>query len=411
MLTTVLDRLTTLTSRYFIVGAFIPILVFGFINGAFLYKEFAWFKGWAQPQISGTARAFDLAAILIGIAVVAYVLWSLNGFLRQVLEGAHLHPHSKLGRYLKGRQSACRRKLREEYYEARDTTAGIGEHKTLWQKRLSTAAREGQKIKRNDYDGRNGEAAKAINALRQQQEQAIPPTLTTLEGAVIHFETVLTANNLSFPPEEGMTLLARDRLELLKLFDYAKEEWEAREVALASQLQARFGVGAIAPTAFGNIAESMQSYAFTRYRMNLTTFWSRLQPVLQKKSDSYGVLQDVKLQLDFLVACIWLASLTTLLWLIVLPVSNHVGWLVFLVAVVGPLTTWLFYRAAVESYVGFGEVVRTSVDLYRLELLDALHIRRPSGLREERVVWQALQGVVSYGQEWVDVSYSREATK
>ena len=36
-------------------------------------------------------------------------------------------------------------------------------------------------------------------------------------------------------------------------------------------------------TAFGNVAESMQTYAFGRYRLNLPAFWSRLQPLLQQQ--------------------------------------------------------------------------------------------------------------------------------
>jgi hypothetical protein len=105
---------------------------------------------------------------------------------------------------------------------------------------------------------------------------------------------------------------------------------------------------------------------------------------------------------------VWLASVTTLLWVIALPLSSHVGWLLLTVVIAGPLTVWLFYRAAVENYLGFGETVRTSVDLHRLELLDALHVHKPNGLREEREMWEALQRVVSYGQQGIEISYAHQ---
>ena len=58
MLTAVLDRLTSLTSKAFIIGAFVPVLAFAFLNGVLLYLEFGWFRAWVEPQISVAARAF-----------------------------------------------------------------------------------------------------------------------------------------------------------------------------------------------------------------------------------------------------------------------------------------------------------------------------------------------------------------
>jgi hypothetical protein len=154
----------------------------------------------------------------------------------------------------------------------------------------------------------------------------------------------------------------------------------------------------------------MQSYALGHYRLNLSAFWSRLQPLLQKQEGFYGVLQDAKAQLDFLVASTWLCTLSTLVWLVILPFFGTSIALFLGVAVIGPVAAWLLYLAAVENYVAFGELVRTSVDLYRLDLLDALGVNRPHSLREERALWDALQRVFAFGQESVDFSY-REPEK
>jgi hypothetical protein len=151
----------------------------------------------------------------------------------------------------------------------------------------------------------------------------------------------------------------------------------------------------------------MQAYARTRYGINLATFWSRLQPVLQKDAAFYGVLQDAKAQLDFLVSSFWLSAMTTTVWVVALPWRPQAVWLFVAMAVAGQLVARFCYVAAVENYVAFGEIVRTSIDLHRFELLDALHIARPSSLRQERQIWESLQRVTSYGQEWVDIGYEQ----
>ena len=120
MLTAVLDRLTSLTSKAFIIGAFVPVLAFAFLNGVVLYLGFGWFRAWAEPQISVAARTFDVVATLVGLAVVAYVLSSLSAFLQQVLEGEHLWHRSRLPDRLRQAQLRSYLKLRGQYREARD---------------------------------------------------------------------------------------------------------------------------------------------------------------------------------------------------------------------------------------------------------------------------------------------------
>jgi hypothetical protein len=403
VLTTVLDRLTTLASRHFVVAAFVPVLVCATVNGAVLYLEFDWFRSWASPQISGTARTFDAALIFIGLAVFAHLLWSINGFLRQVLEGRHLRENSALGRRLRQRQLERLRALRKECYDSRNTAAEIAKQTPRWTEDLSQAAVKGMTTGKNDYDGAENAAKTALNNLRDRRTRAEEITVAQLKQAVDTFKAVLEKNNINQEPRPN--LLSADRRDLLALFDYAVDEARAREVARANELQARFGATAPAPTALGNVGESMQSYALTRYGLNLTTFWSRLQPVLQKQTDFYSMLQEAKVQLDFLVLSVFLSALTTLVWVVVLPFWGRSPWVFLAIASLGPVATVVSYRAAIENYVAFGEIVRTGIDLYRLDLLDALHLQRPVSLRQERIVWDTLRRVTSFGQEWVDFSY------
>jgi hypothetical protein len=406
MLTTVLERLTSLASKHFIVAAFIPVLVFAFLNGVILYLEFAPFRAWAGGQISGGARVFDAAAVLIGIAIVAHVLWSVNAFLRQMLEGQYIREDSALGTRLRGAQRQRFTALRSEFSEAARSASQVRARTPKWTEELVAAATTGQGAGKNDYDPAASPAGAALNELRDLRLHAQPISVEKLENAVTAFKAVLAQNDIRQPQPNP---LSADRTDLLTLFDYAAHEWIAREVARANELQARFGGSVVAPTAFGNVAASMQSYTLSRYSLNLTTFWSRLQAVIQKHEDFYGTLQDAKVQLDFLVASVYLAAGTTAVWLVVLPIWGDSVPVFVAVALLGPLTVRLCYRAAVENHVAFADIVRTSVDLYRFELLQALHLSIPETLRQERALWANLRLATSFGQPWVDVRYDSAA--
>jgi hypothetical protein len=63
----------------------------------------------------------------------------------------------------------------------------------------------------------------------------------------------------------------------------------------------------------GNVANTIQSYAEQRYKLNFEVFWTRMQRAIQKDKDFGPILQQAKTQLDFLVSC---TSLTVVWWLV-----------------------------------------------------------------------------------------------
>jgi hypothetical protein len=380
------------------------VLVFAAVNGLLLYATSDGFQTLVTPASTGT-RALQLSVALVVAAVVGYVLWSLTGFFRQLLEGQRLRRGSRLSRRLTRGQVRHRDGLRRHYREAREAVAELNRHRDGWRQELRDAARDGAKA----FPGRNayGPGATVLAPLRSRRTRAEAPTVAALGTAVRALAEVLRANDIAASdPGTGRQTLAEDRQELYRMLDYAEEEWTYREATLATRLQLRFGAEAAAATAFGNVGESLRSYTVTRYRMDVETFWSRLQPVLQQRhQETYSGLQDAKTQLDFLVSCVVLSAATTAGWLGALLVRMPAVLLLVALAVLGPLATWMFYLAAAEVYVAFTETVRAAIDLHRLDLLDALQLRRPSGLREERALWAALQQVSTYGVEWLDIGY------
>ena len=410
-LASLLDRLGGLLPKNFIVGAFLPALIFGFLNGVILYGDSARFRTWSGKLTSATPGVFASAVVLIGVAVMGYLLSCLNGYLREVLEGKHFPARlDKVRQSMEATERARYNDVENAYQEARSEAGLISDAKQRWSDYMADEAAKGiQATTTNTYTGLAEPAAQAIEELRVLHRQAQRIDLASLANAVGLLGTELARNNIRvYPSPHGHNRLSEDRLDLLSLVDYAKDVWSVREQQKFNEL-ARFGIGNIAPTALGNIAASMQGYGMTRYGINLETFWGRMQPILASANKDFnGGLQDSKTQLDFLIVCCWLSAISTAVWLPVLAVTGGPWWLFLMVALAGPLAAWFCYGLAVESYVVFTELQRTSVDLYRFPLLQALHIALPAGIRDERASWNALQRLSTYGRETVDLSYQHD---
>jgi hypothetical protein len=493
-LSSLLDKLTSLVSKSFALAAFVPVLVFAFLNGTLLYFHAGGFKKWADSQIHN-ARVFDITAIVVGLTVAAYMLASVSLFLREVLEGKHLVPlWPTLDRWMRARQQRRLDGIKKKYREARDNHLRLaGLQRRQWQDQLAKAAKAGLDAHpgRMAYDSASSSAAQKIADLRGKRLAAIPPGYEELANSVTLLAGELANNDESSsclredhrrllelfklapklrparmrgwqerlaaaaaagargrsgevaaygttsaaakkiselslqakPPsvddlkeavdlldpelranDESVGALRQDRYDLLELFDYAEGAWRPLEVRYFNERQAGFGEGYVAPTAMGNVAESMQNYALSRYRLNLETFWTRLQVVIQSNKEFYSILQDAKMQLDFLVACCWLSTMTWLPWTIALPFIGSSAWLFLAVALGGPLLAYFFYALGTTNYAVLADLVSSSVDLYRFSLLKSLHIPLPNGTRQERALWRTLQDLSSFGQE-VELSY------
>ncbi len=70
-------------------------------------------------------------------------------------------------------------------------------------------------------------------------------------------------------------------------------------------------------------------------------------------------------------------------------IAQRVGWAVAAL-VLGGLLAVVAYRGAVAQARSYGQQIRTAIDLYRFELLKALHLRLPSTPQEERALWERL---------------------
>lgn len=406
MLTTFLDRLGSLVSRQFVVAYFVPALVFGLLNALLLGWQVKAFREWAPSQFEGF-RGLYAVPVLIGLSVVAYLLFSVNVYLRQVLEGRRLVPDVLVKRFAAGERMRHDR-IARTYEEARNEFYAILDARPDWRRKLIAAAdaghRQPQPGARYAEDNR---AATDLAKLVRKSWQAQPISSADIQKAVASMKEVLVTIDRGAERPDAVRL-ARDYHEMLVLFDYAERTWDARRIAALNQLQTEFGLDDPRPTRMGNVAAALESYAQTRYRMNLDTFWNRMQPALQANEKFYGVLIDAKTQLDFLVTSCWLSMLTAAGWLCVIPWLRF-SWTFYLtVALLAPALARLFYQLAVENYLVFSDIVKSAVDLFRFQLLKSLHLPLPTGIREEQALWALLQKLSTFGEEGLEISYQHD---
>jgi hypothetical protein len=190
MLTNLLDRLGGLVSRQFVAGYFVPVLVFGFLNALLLGWQVKAFREWAPSQFEGFKGLYALP-LLIGLSVLAYLILSVNVYLRQVLEGRRLVP-AFLRRKLAEQERKRREKIQDRFQKARDETDSIQRLKPDWKMRTSAARKEGiaKKSPKAVYD-KDSPTAKYLATLFKQMKRAEPPTRAAINEAVTAICSVL----------------------------------------------------------------------------------------------------------------------------------------------------------------------------------------------------------------------------
>ena len=405
MLTTMLDRLGTLLSRQFIVSYFVPVLVFAFLNALLLAWQVSAFRVWAPAQFEGL-KGFYALPVLIGFAVVAYFISSVSVYLRQVLEGRRLLPDVLLKEWVQ-QQHALRESMSSRLKNARDRSYELQRQKPHWRARLVNAGDQGLAAPRgaDSYDESNA-AAREIAELEKRRTKVEAVSKEDIETAVTALESVLEVMDRGAGTADARRLY-EDYLKLLEILDYAEEVANIERSAAMNDVERSFSVDELRATRMGNVAAALDSYGETRYRMNLAVYWSRMQLIIQDKKEIYGALVDAKCQLDFLVVCCWLCILTSAGWLVGmqwLPFS----WLLYLlVLIVVPIGARFFYLLAVENYAVMADLIKSTVDLFRFQLLRNLHVPQPGGIRQERALWAAL-GDLTSGKEGLEISYQHD---
>jgi hypothetical protein len=147
--------------------------------------------------------------------------------------------------------------------------------------------------------------------------------------------------------------------------------------------------GLLLPTRLGNMLRSAEAYPSTAYGLDVVFWWPRLVSVLPE-----AVQKGTEDALTPLLALLNLTTLTSLVAMggaIYLWRNQVGGWQgLVTVLVAGLLLARLSYLGAVAQARGYGQHIRAAADLYRFDLLKALHQPLPASPQEERELWERL---------------------
>jgi hypothetical protein len=414
LLTAIQSTLTS--SRSFLIGAALPSLLFVLANAGMMLLTTAELR-----RKLGAAEAADLTlagTVLAGLALLlGFLVAALSSTMLEVLAG-------KFGlKWLYDRQS-------ERFHDLHDKADAVVKEQRLlqgkiksWNKKLGDARDAGAALKTCTYptDG-TSKAEPFVSIVRTKSQSGEAPSVTELETAVDAIVKELAINNADLKDQDGQQTesaaalhgaqvdvqnaidFARDKLEDDRIRFYNEQQFNCPVVVRRSDEDPAMPMNVLAPTRLGNIARTVRSYGMTRYAMDLDVLWTRMQDVLQKKQ-AYAAIQEAKTQLDSMAALWWLTVIFTALWTLRLMFTSSSTLAFLAVAGLGPLIAWAWYAIACETYRVFADLVRSAVDLHRLDLLAALSLPRPPGLTEERVVWAQVSRRTGYGGD-TDFDYS-----
>ena len=153
----------------------------------------------------------------------------------------------------------------------------------------------------------------------------------------------------------------------------------------------------IRPTRLGNVQEAQRDYIARSYGIDVTIFWPSLQKVATADERFADLLENAKTRLDFSVAITAAAALFTLGWIALYSVTGSSVLLYSEVAIAAAAIALIFRQVVLINYVSFSETVRTAVELFRFDLLNAMHVKLPTDSAEEQATWNSVAQRLQFG--------------
>lgn len=409
MFGTVVEKLQDLLPKRFLLASFIPVLLFCCLNGLLLYSQDPGFREFADRFLLADDSAESTlrhdVLVFLALLITSFMFSMINTRLREILEGEHW-PRA-LRRPFTRQQYAAMTFLMKEYEWADRQHTDISHAKASWDKLLGDARQHPPDHKPSTYS-RRSRAGRRMARLERAMRSGQLMCKEDLDRAATELAKALEDADMNVPPTRATQLLDEHQgLFQDKIAPYALERLSEEINVLFNKRQFDFPDRLVAPTAMGNVARSIRSYAYSRYRMNIDVLWTRIQKVMQDEA-YYSVLQDAKTQVDFLVSVIWLTIVSIGFWLTYLLWVGHGALLFLAIGIGGWIALVVLNELARQNYRAFADLVRSAIDLYRIPLLKDLRVSLPVDPLHERKIWPEIQKQLGYG-EAVGLPYDHEA--
>lgn len=178
----------------------------------------------------------------------------------------------------------------------------------------------------------------------------------------------------------------------------------------------------ILPTRLGNILRASESYSQDRYLIDSVAFWPRMVHVIDK--DYMGLIDTANDQCSFLLNSSLLSGIFSVLSFLAsfyqlflfylffyhINIANNLAGQIgpeyqalniFAYMVLGVLClgiAWFFYTASLLNVSKYGNLIRSSFDLFRFNLLEKLHLPLPPHNEKEKELWERLSEFITIGE-------------
>jgi hypothetical protein len=187
---------------------------------------------------------------------------------------------------------------------------------------------------------------------------------------------------------------------------------EAQSALAALSIRSPLNPEKLLPTRLGNVLRASEMYAYERYAIAEISIWPRLTAFLplqltrnleEKDNHFMFLINSAFLTVATGTICILVGLLGIPITLFSRFFSNmaanlagffYVGydllpfWSYLVIAMVFYGFSYVMYSIAVNVAEDYGMYVRTSFDLYRIELLRQLHWPAPKNIEEEKHIWE-----------------------
>jgi hypothetical protein len=404
MLGTVLDKITSLVGRALVITAFFPVLLFMTANiGTFTALE-----GVTEIQrrwrlLDGLEPAVSVGFFLFTIAA-AYLLMIINPVFKRLLEGAY--PIGFIKDTLLQLQQKKFLKKRDKIQSSVEVLATVRDNREKWDNILKQARpKSSSKLNRTPPQQNSNEfekVEKELNNLYMNSAQQFEDWRNLSEVIEEVVKHIAHLYELKYPTRQVDRLYDR----LVQIWDDMERVAEAKYAEVLLELQSRYaydeGVAGVRPTNLGNIMAAAWSYPYSRYRIDASAMWPRLQKVIP--TDYFRVVEDARISYDFSVVMAFLSILYAIIWIVIPLVTNLQWWLLWIPAI-GIFASLLFYAAAIEAARAFGEIFRTCFDLFRFALIQELRMELPPDIKSERCSWDNINHILIFGDRAQHLKY------
>jgi len=406
MFSTVLKEISGYFGKSFLLSVFFPSLFFWMLNLALgllavgLDDALEWWGG-----LDGQVQGFLAVASLIWVFFTAYVLHILIGQFTRLYEGRWGFLRA-IPRAMQARNKRTWKTLREQ-----EETMG-GQIRALRARQQAFEQLLDRDVPSLPYGARVEVSTTAQDAaalydqvrdwtvedyLDDEKWREMEDKLGALQARILALsEDELAQHKRELGSGSKADLVFRAPYEFLQdLIGQLEQEQLAVYQEWSVAFPARLNW--VMPTRLGNHLRAAETYSFLRYNLDAPVIWPRLRETLPEAFA--GRLGEAKMNMDLMVVLTTLALIFGVVWggvFVVVPDASLavVKWVAAPVAfLAGVGMARVAYLNAAQSALAYGELLKTAFDLYRWQVLEALHLDLPADLESERELWGEISGL------------------